>query len=325
MKPKGSRTPRSPATRTTRCGVRDRYRGTLIGLTVGNTLGLPVESWPCATIRERFPHGLREIDPTERQLPWDDDAAQAVILAEALVAHDTIHVADVAQRFIAWAKTSGRGIGALTAQVIRALRDGRSPDEAARWVWEHHGGRPAGNGAVMRCAPVAMRWPRTHDRTRLLEETQRSSIVTHYDPRCAWSAYAINLALAAALDGRRITVSEIEAELVRAGADEHTLHAVREVSGNDLDRFQLDGSAMGFTLKAMQVGLWCLEHGDDYEESIVMVIDAGGDTDTNAAVAGAVLGALHGDGIIPQRWVANIPGMDRLTSLADQLLERAGI
>jgi len=305
--------------------MRDRYRGTLIGLTVGNTLGLPVESWPRAAIRERFPRGLREIDPTEQRLPWDDDAAQTVILAEAILEHDTIHIADVAQRFVAWARTSGRGIGNLTARVIEALRDGKPPEEAARWVWERHGGRPAGNGAVMRCAPVAMRWPRASDRARLLEETERSAIVTHHDPRCAWSAYAINLALTSALDGRRMAVLEIEGELARAGADEHVLHAIREVSKNDLDHFQLDGTAIGFTLKAMQAGLWCLENGEDYEESIVRVIGAGGDTDTNAAVAGAVLGALHGDTSIPRRWVANIRDADRLTSLADQLLERTGI
>jgi ADP-ribosylglycohydrolase len=234
-------------------------------------------------------------------------------------------VADVAERFVAWARTSGRGIGDLTARVIEALQGGKSPGEAAQWVWERHGGRPAGNGAVMRCAPVAMRWPRAEDRTRLLEETERSSIVTHYDPRCVWSAYAINLALTAALDGRRMAVPEIEGELSRAGADAEVLHAVREVSGSELDHFRLDGTAIGFTLKAMQVGLWCLEHGEDYEESIVRVIDAGGDTDTNAAVAGAVLGALHGETSIPRRWVANIAEADRLTSLADQLLERAGI
>jgi ADP-ribosyl-[dinitrogen reductase] hydrolase len=310
---------------TARDAVRDRYRGSLIGLTVGNTLGLPVESWPRSAILERFPHGVREIDAAERRLPWDDDAAQAVILAESILEHDTVRAADLAERFVVWARTSGRGIGALTAEVIRVLRDGAPPASAARSVWERDGGQPAGNGAVMRCAPVAMRWPREADRGTLLEETERSSLVTHYDPRCVWSSYAVNLVLAAALEGRRASVREVEEELSRAGAEPQVLHAVHEVAGHDLDHFRLDGSAIGFTLKAMQVGLWCLERGGDFEESIVSVIGAGGDTDTNAAVAGALLGALHGARSIPQRWVASIADPNRITSLADRLLERAGI
>src|SRR2546425_6710349 len=77
--------------------LHDRYRGVLLGLAVGNTLGLPVESWPSAEIRRTYPQGMREIDPTERGLPWDDDLAQAVILADAIIEHDTFLVEELAQ------------------------------------------------------------------------------------------------------------------------------------------------------------------------------------------------------------------------------------
>jgi len=80
---------------------------------------------------------------------------------------------------------------------------------------------------------------------------------------------------------------------------------------------------MGFTLKAMQAGLWCLEHPEDFQGSLLAVVQAGGDTDTNGAVAGAILGALHGASAIPDRWTARIPNADRLVSLADGLLARA--
>jgi ADP-ribosyl-[dinitrogen reductase] hydrolase len=55
-----------------------------------------------------------------------------------------------------------------------------------------------------------------------------------------------------------------------------------------------------------------------------MVVHAGGDTDTNAAVAGAVLGALHGEGAIPKRWIAGLAKRERLLEIADRLLERSG-
>ncbi len=299
----------------------DRYRGTLLGLAVGNTLGLPVESWPSREIRRRYPRGIREIDPLELDLPWDDDLAQAVILAEAILQHDTLRNDDLAARLMEWFESNGRGMGAQTRAVINALRQGMLPSEAARLVWERDGGQPAGNGAVMRCAPVAMRWPR--DRKKLLEETEMSSRVTHHDPRCSWSAFAVNLAVAEALNGRTTSIDSIADTMERTGVGPHTLHAVRDVASHTLEHLKLDGAAIGFTLKAMQAGLWCLEHAEDFEESLVTVIQAGGDTDTNGAVAGAILGALHGASSIPDRWTAHVADADRLVSLADRLLDRA--
>jgi ADP-ribosyl-[dinitrogen reductase] hydrolase len=301
--------------------LRDRYRGTLLGLAAGNSLGLPVESWSGAEIRRRYPRGIREIDPLELKLPWDDDLAQAVILAEAILEHDTLRNDDLATRLTAWFESNGRGMGSQTRAVLSALREGMLPSEAARLIWERDSGQPAGNGAVMRCAPVAMRWPRNS--AKLLEETETSSRVTHHDPRCAWSAFAVNLAVAEALNGRTASIDFIADTLDSAGVGPHTLRAVREVSGRSVERLRLDGTAIGFTLKAMQAGMWCLEHSADFEESLVAVIQAGGDTDTNGAVAGAILGALHGASSIPDRWVSRIARAEELVSLADRLLDRA--
>ncbi len=234
---------------------------------------------------------------------------------------DTLRNDDLAARLVDWFESNGRGMGSQTRAVINALRQGMLPSEAAKLVWERDGGLPAGNGAVMRCAPVAMRWPR--DRKKLLEETELSSRVTHHDPRCSWSAFAVNLAVAEALNGRTASIDSIASAMEGAGVGPHTLRAVRDVAGRTLERLRLDGSAIGFTLKAMQAGLWCLEHSADFEESLVMVIQAGGDTDTNGAVAGAILGGLHGASSIPDRWTARIPKADRLVSLADRLLDRA--
>lgn len=301
--------------------LRDRYRGALLGLAAGNSLGLCVEGWPSAEIRSRYPRGVREIDPEELKLPWDDDLAQAVIIAEAILEHDTLGHDDLATRLMAWFESNGRGMGGQTRAVISALRQGMLPSEAARLVWERHGGQPAGNGAVMRCAPVAMRWP--GNSTKLLRETANSARVTHHDPRCAWSAFAVNLAVAEALNGRTASIDSIADTLECAGVGPHTLRAARKVSGRSVERLRLDGAAIGFTLKAMQAGLWCLEHAADFEESLVAVIQAGGDTDTNGAVAGAILGALHGAGSIPDRWVVRIARANELISLADGLLDRA--
>ena len=304
-----------------RLTLRDRYRGALLGLAVGNTLGLPVEGWPREEIRRRYPGGLREIDALEMTLPWDDDLAQAVIIAEAILEHDTLGSDDLAARLVDWYESNGRGMGSQTRAVLNALRHGMLPSEAARLIWERGGSDAAGNGAVMRCAPIAMRW--RLDPAALRAESERSAAVTHYDPRCGWSAYAVNLAIAGALNGGSASVDQIAATLEGAEVSPLTLQAIRCVPGRELDELRLEGSAMGYTLKAMQVGLWCLEGGADFEETLIAVVEAGGDTDTNGAVAGAVLGALHGAGAIPERWTERVARADRLVTIADRLLERA--
>ncbi|MGH7406717.1 MAG: ADP-ribosylglycohydrolase family protein, partial [Candidatus Methylomirabilales bacterium] len=74
-------------------------------------------------------------------------------------------------------------------------------------------------------------------------------------------------------------------------------------------------------LKAMQVGLWVLQQGHDFETVLVEVVNTGGDTDTNGAVAGAVMGARVGLQGIPPRWQENIRDKDTLVDLADRLFD----
>jgi ADP-ribosyl-[dinitrogen reductase] hydrolase len=73
----------------------------------------------------------------------------------------------------------------------------------------------------------------------------------------------------------------------------------------------------------MQVALWCTEQPGEFEETVVAVVNEGGDTDTNGAVAGAVMGARYGASSIPKRWLINIADTEKLTELADRLFEKA--
>jgi ADP-ribosyl-[dinitrogen reductase] hydrolase len=77
---------------------------------------------------------------------------------------------------------------------------------------------------------------------------------------------------------------------------------------------------MGYTLKTMQVGLWSISTELNFEQTLIQIASAGGDTDTNAAVAGPVLGGRHGLSAIPHRWIKCVTDTDRLVNLADGLL-----
>jgi ADP-ribosyl-[dinitrogen reductase] hydrolase len=143
---------------------RSRYRGTLLGLAVGNALGCPVEGFTASQIRSVMPAGMREIPTEESGKPWDDDLAQAVELGKSLLAKGGFDPDNYLRRLIRWMEESGRGIGIQTHRVLRLAQAGGRGSEAARAVWESSGRRAAGNGAVMRCAPVALRWRRRPQR-----------------------------------------------------------------------------------------------------------------------------------------------------------------
>ena len=338
--------------------LTDRCHGTLVGLAVGNLMGIRQEGKPRWLLRQWYPEGIREIEASSGY-PDDDDLAQAVILAEASLAAETLDVEDLVRRFWIWGEENGLGMGNLTKEVLTRFggarpqraqgrgakpRDptGHSALDSAREVWENSGSKAAGNGAVMRCAPVAILW--IYDETELVRNTVTSAISTHYDPRCVWSSVLVNLALARLLNGAEVdgtviprarsAFETIGAALAPFGSANNTadvpsdvLEAFRSVPGPDLGAMRLDGHRMGYTLKAMQVALWCAREATDFEEALVAVVSAGGDTDTNGAVAGAVLGARFGNGAIPSRWRERVAtlraGRVPMEEWADRLLAAA--
>ncbi|MXW00172.1 MAG: hypothetical protein F4X59_00665 [Holophagales bacterium] len=337
----------------------DRCRGLMVGLGVGNALGVPQEGWPRHTVAASYPNGIREIE-LEPGEPDDDDLAQAIILAEAAIEAGAgdLDTDEIGRRFWVWAEENGRGIGIQTADVLSLIGgarprcglgvglQAREPTglpavEAARQIWEESDRYSAGNGAVMRCAPLAIRWLR--DDIGLARNTALSAVTTHADPRCVWSAALVNVTIAMSLRGEDVAVSEVVRRTRRAASElgdslaalgvagavpEAVVDACSIAGGIAPADLVLDSHDMGYTLKAMQVALWCATQATDFEEALVAVVNSGGDTDTNGAVAGAVLGARFGLKAIPSRWRSRLAeirqGRETLEALADRCVAASG-
>ncbi len=296
----------------------DRARGTILGLAVGNLLGLPVEGCSASRISQRFPNGVTEIDPAERSRLMDDDLAQAVELAEALVAGGDF-VTDFASRLVKWRRENGRGIGFTTSAVIDLLEDGCPPPEAARIIYEARD-HIAPNGGLMRCAPVALAHHGNPE--RLVRDSAATCAVTHFAPSCQWSCIVVNAAISLLLKGAEPSINELVSSATADGAPAEVGEWAARV-GPDVDVLALDEGHIGHTLLCMQAGLWALTTSLDLETALVKIVSAGGDTDTNGAVAGAVLGARYGATAIPLRWLDCIPQRERLEGLALELLNAA--
>ena len=347
----------------------------MVGVAVGNLLGLPYEGgrWNRTTIAAEFPDGIREI-AAELGWPDDDDLAQSILLAEAAIDSDAYDIDDLARRFWAWAELNGAGMGGQTGHALRLfggatprrelrqcvrygtvptgrpprLPSGHAAIDAARIAWQERDSAAAGNGAAMRCAPVALRW--LDDEAAMVRNSVVSAAVTHWDPRCLWSTVLINLSIVRCLRDQPVDDSEltaVAAELVHELREDLRSYPLGDAvpteildsahaalcTGATVDDLDIDHPIAGYTLKTMRAALWSARHPANFEDGLSAIVSAGGDTDTNGAIAGAVLGARFGHQAIPSRWrdavaairdhtppVANWPPRERLEGLADRVL-----
>ncbi|PYO64374.1 MAG: hypothetical protein DMD71_13340, partial [Gemmatimonadetes bacterium] len=158
---------------------------------------------------------------------------------------------------------------------------------------------------------------------RLIRVATQQAAITHADGRCLWGAAAVCLAARELLHGNIYFVDEV----VHPLADRvpktllDALHRVPRERQDDLP-ITVPGE-FGYVVHCVEIAFWFATHDRTIEDSLTYLANAGGDTDTNAAVAGALLGARYGESGIPPRWIMLIAGADRLRQLADGLIGAA--
>ena len=247
---------------------------------------------------------------------WTDDTALALALAESIANHGLLDTADVAARYIEWARI-GKGIGDATAGALHGAVDDAHARAQAE-AFHESTGLSAGNGTVMRAAPVGLAAPSVKAAADAAREDAR---LTHYDPATG----AASAALCAAL----IAIREGGDPLAAAGeqVEDHgkLIQVIEAVRGRDegLLAELAGGFERGACWTTLGIALYSLEAIDDYERGLLWAIALGGDTDTNAAVAGALLGCRHGPDAIPERWLSPLWERERIERAAESLAERA--
>jgi ADP-ribosylglycohydrolase len=283
----------------------------LLGLATGNALGVPTEFLgTAASIAAVFPGGLRDIRRADRpDSPYDDEVALAVLLAEEMLEHE-LDLRRLARRWAEWAHRDGRGIGAWTRTALQHIHLHDSPPAST--------GGHAGSDALSRCLPVALRC--VHQPANLVSGTYHTAVLTNPDERCAWGAVAVNVAAGCCLQGRRDFIADVLEVLKVNSAPEDLLAAVRRVPLERREELPVAGPHERSVVHGVEIALWFAYHEPNLERGLIWLANAGGDTDTNAAVAGGLMGARDGEGAVPGRWVAALPEPDRLRELATRLV-----
>jgi len=236
----------------------------------------------------------------------------------SLVARRGLDLNDVAERYLKLFATNPKDIGNLTRAALQNLKAGDPPTQSGAIAWEDTGRRAAGNGSVMCCAPVGLLHVKQLD--GLAEDAVAASRITHYDPRCCAACVAVATAVAHLVRGGNDAGEAVERAAAAAApiADEVRAAIERGVARRPSD-LNVDGEDRGFVLHTVEIAFSALATAADFEDGIVAVVSRGGDTDTNACVAGALLGAKLGRSHVPDRWISKLKAGPELTRLADEL------
>jgi ADP-ribosyl-[dinitrogen reductase] hydrolase len=304
--------------------VLDRFLGCLYGLAAGDAVG--------TTLEFKSPGSFTPIDDMVGGGPfhlkpgqWTDDTSMALCLAESLIERGEFNPADQLERYVRWYRDghmSSTGhcfdIGNATANALRRFERTRAPYSGSEDP------NTAGNGSLMRLAPVPMAY--AFDPVRATELAGESSRTTHA-ARAAVDAcrYYAGL-LVGALNGAE--KEDLLSPLYHPEAgywEQHSLHPeIREIAmGSFHERRPPDIRGSGYVVRSLEAALWAFSNSDSFRDGCLRAVNLGDDADTTGAVYGQIAGAFYGYQGIPDSWTAKLALAEQIGAFARDLYELA--
>lgn len=299
---------------------QDQFVGCLMGLAVGDAVGAEFEGLPGWMIYNRGPARRIVETPTEETRYYTDDTQMAIGVAETLVECGEICEEKLCEAF-GRNYDPARCYGQGARRLIEAMIDGGDWRELAKTIFP---GGSLGNGAAMRVAPVGLLF--CDDLDRVAEQAELSARPTHLHPLAIDGARLIALAVALVVREENFDRTEFLAELhCRAQTEEFQWQL------STLNKLTPDDSIASFgnmleAHRSVTTAIACFANSpDSYTETISHAIGLGDDTDTLAAMAGAISGARLGISGIPSHLLSSVEnnqkGRDYIANLADQLYQ----
>ena len=299
---------------------RDRFQGALLGLAAGDALGTTVEfeargSFPPVTdMTGGGPFGLK---PGQ----WTDDTSLALCLGQSLVDRCGFDPVDQLKKYVRWWREGYMSstehcfdIGNTTRAALSRFEETGEPESGST---DRHA---AGNGSIMRLAPVPMFY--LFDPAQALEKCALSSRTTHGAATAADACCYLGALLLGALAGesKEILLGNHYAP-VPGYWEQHPLDPeIDEIAGGSFLRKsvrEIRGS--GYVVRSLEAALWAFANSSSFAEGCLKAVNLGEDADTTAAVYGQLAGAFYGCAGIPQQWLDKLARRKLLEQIASGL------
>ena len=294
-----------------------RARGALVGLAVGDALGTTNEFKPAGSfpwINDMVGGGVFRLAPGK----WTDDTSMALCLADSLLACGRYDSYDVMERYERWRSygyrsSTGRcfDIGNQVSQALAAFRsEPRVPRDTPRTT-------SAGNGSIMRLAPIVIAGFEERDPREVVATAGLSGRETHYSVEAEAATEVFAALLAGALLGwERERIVDVSWASTGQAFDEV---AARVISTNPAERASWEASTSGYVIHGLRLAVHGLLDFSSFDEAVLALANLGGDADTNAAIYGQLGGAFFGVEAIRPSWRALIHDGEEIDGLARSL------
>ena len=291
----------------------DRCRGALLGLAVGDALGAPLEFMrpgtfdPISEILGGGPHGLM---PGE----WTDDTSMALCLAESLIQCRGFDAEDQLQRYVRWWKYGHLSSTGICFDIGFTTRDALEAFEATGQPSGLTSPDTAGNGSIMRLAPIPIFYANSLDDA--VEFAGQSSATTHAAGEAVEACRYMAAVMVRALWGSEkeevlspALVAELSNNMKRVSFGSFRIFAPPQIKGS------------GYVVESLEAALWAFHNTDNFADGARMAVNLGDDADTTGAVYGQIAGAYYGQSGIPTHWVDMLAHRNLIVDFADQLYD----
>lgn len=303
---------------------RGRYRGALLGLATGDALGTTIEFRPPGSfdpVSDMIGGGPFALRPGE----WTDDTAMALCLAESLAECSAFDARDQMERYVDWwrhGKFSVKGycfdIGNTTQDALGQFLKTGEPFAGST------NPRSAGNGSLMRLAPVPLFFAR--DPAAAIAWSGESSRTTHGAATAVDACRFFGALIAGAVRGAGR--DELLSGTFSPEPDTWTRHPlcpeIQAVAAGSYKRKNPPAiQGTGYVVQSLEAALWAFYHADNFRDGCLNAVNLGDDADTTGAVYGQLAGAFYGETGIPEEWRSQLAMGTEIVALADRLYERA--
>lgn len=298
---------------------------TLVGCAIGDALGNPFEMKPMASPLLTEWDGLFKKGGTfwkGEPGQYTDDTLMTMALAASIIEKQGFDPEHVAAQYLAWYNTGNtRGIGTTTAGAMMHLKMGASWQESG--ATHMHDGRPVGgNGTAMRASPIGL-WYRK-DPTGLLTNAMLDASITHnsFEPKMGSIAVALGVAMLANDTYSSVDIVEEVAEVLADCKVKEKILLALELIDSEADHFEALAKigTGGYVPETVGAAFYCVGATDTFKDAVVLAVKGGGDTDTTAAVAGALAGTYYKLDGIPSEYKDTVENFTLLQQLTDELL-----
>lgn len=303
--------------------LRSRYLGSMFGVAVGDALGLPYEfQFPIPKIKEFCKIPGNHIQPAGT---WSDDTSMSLCLAESLLNKQKNDQLDQMKLYLRWYRegyltchSKAIGMGNRTVEALKRF-------EIIRLKTFKGDITSAGNGSLMRIAPIALYY-HGFPSVMLAENAKMSSQTTHDTPLCNAACELYALAINKALTGfysKEKIFNFLQSWINRPSNSERYPKEIMDIINLKLYKNKKKLKANGYVVNSFRAALYCFHKTNNFKDGALLAVNLGYDSDTTAAIYGSLAGAFYGYDNIPRSWKDKVLKRGLIKSVAVKLYDRS--